>query len=97
MQSGQAPPLVMQRFPRLHPKEVGKPGLESGDHAIAHVRVEEGGVLGGDDDVGLTEHVERAAAGHAVDGGDDGLPEVVLLRVDEHTRIVEHEGRRHAT
>ena len=52
--------------------------LEAGDHAVGDVGVEERGVLRREDDVGLTEEVERAAAGHAVDGGDDRLPEVVL-------------------
>ena len=51
--------------------------LEAGDHAVGDVRVEEGGVVGGDDDVGLAEQVERTAAGHAVDRRDDRLPEVV--------------------
>jgi hypothetical protein len=59
------------------------------------VGVEERGVLGGDDDVGLAEHVERPTARHAVDRGDDRLPEVVGLGVDVVAGVVVHERRRH--
>ena len=51
-------------------------------HAVGDVRVEEGRVLGRDDELDLAEHVERAAAGHAVDRRDHRLPEVARLRAD---------------
>jgi len=67
--------------------------LEARHHAVGDVGVEEGGVLRRDDDVGLPEHVEGAAAGHAVDRSHHRLPHVVLLRVDEDAGVVVHEGR----
>ena len=67
--------------------------LERGGHAVGDVRVEERRVLGRDDELGLAEHVERAAAGHAVDGRDDRLPEVARLRAEVVARVVEHERR----
>ena len=42
-------------------------GLEHRRHAVGDVGVEEGGVVGGHEDVGLAEQVEGAPAGHAVD------------------------------
>ena len=51
--------------------------LEHGRHPVGDVRVEERGVLGGDDDVDLAEQVEGAAAGHAVHGGHHRLPALV--------------------
>ena len=57
------------------------------------MRVEERGLLGGDDEVDLPQQVEGAAACHAVDGTDDRLPQVARLRAEVFTRIVEHEGR----
>ena len=67
--------------------------LEGGRHAVGDVRVEEGGVVGGDDEVHLAEDVEGPAAGHPVDRGDDRLPEVVRLRADALARVVEVPGR----
>ena len=51
--------------------------LEHGRHAVGDVRVEERGVVGGHDDVGLAEQVEGAAAGHAVHRRDHRLPALV--------------------
>ena len=68
-------------------------GSNDGAHAVGDVRVEEGRVLGRDDELGLAEHVERAAAGHAVDRRDHRLPEVARLRADVVARVVEHERR----
>ncbi len=61
--------------------------LEHSRHAVRHVRVEEGGVVGGDEDVRLAEQVEGAPAGHAVDGGDHRLPAVVAARSEPAARI----------
>src|SRR5450631_4496765 len=67
--------------------------LERRGHPVGDVRVEERGVVGGDDELDFTEHVERAAAGHAVDRGNDRLPEVRALRPDVVAGIVEVERR----
>ena len=67
--------------------------LERRGHAVRDVRVEERGVLGGDDELDLAEHVEGAAAGHAVHGRDHRLPEVAALRADVVAGVVEHERR----
>ena len=67
--------------------------LEGGGHVEGEVGVEEGGVLGGDDEVDLAEHVEGAAAGDAVDGRDHRLPQVVALRPEVLAGVVEHERR----
>ena len=56
--------------------------LERGGHAVGDVRIEERRVVGGDDELDLAEHVERAAARHAVHGGDDRLPAVAALGSD---------------
>ena len=56
--------------------------LEHRRHAVGDVRVEERGVLGGDDDVDLAEQVERAAAGHAVHGRHHRLPALVGARAE---------------
>ena len=66
--------------------------LEARRHAVRDVRVEERGRLGGDDELDLAEHVERAAAGHPVDRGDHRLPQVVRSSVRCSRR-----GRRNAT
>ena len=65
-------------------------GLEGGGHAVGDVRVEEGRVVGGDDELDLAEHVERAAARHALHRRDDGLPAVHALRADVTARVVVH-------
>jgi hypothetical protein len=57
------------------------------------VRVEERGVIGGDDEVDLAEQVERAAARHAVDRGDDRLPTAVGAGSEQPAGIVVGEGR----
>ena len=57
------------------------------------MRVEERGVLGGNDELDLAEHVESAAAGDAVHGRDHRLPEIGALRADVVAGVVEHEGR----
>ena len=67
--------------------------LERRGHAVGDVRVEERRVLGGDDELDLAEHVERAAARHAVDRRDHRLPEVARLRADVVAGVVEHERR----
>ncbi len=77
---------------RHDPRHVDR--LERGRHAVGDVRVEERGVLGGDDELDLAEHVERAAAGHAVHRRDHRLPEVAALRADVVAGVVEHERRR---
>ena len=64
-------------------------GLECRRHAVGDVRVEEGGMFGGDDEVHLAEDVERPPTGHAVDGGDDRLPQVVGLGADALAGIIE--------
>ena len=64
--------------------------LETVDHAVRHVRIEEGRVLRRDDDVDLAEHVQGAATRHAVDRRDHRLPEIVLFGVDALARVVEH-------
>src|SRR5205807_7606926 len=46
-------------------------------------------VLSGDENVALTEDVERAACRHAVDGRDDGLPTVLALGSQPVARVVE--------
>jgi hypothetical protein len=61
--------------------------FEGGRHPVGDVRVEEGGVLLGDDEVHLAEDVEGSTTGDAVDGGDDRLPEVVRLGADTLARI----------
>ena len=76
---------------RHDPRHVDR--LERRGHPVGDVRVEERRVLGRDDELGLAEHVERAAARHAVDRGDDRLPEVARLRADVVARVVEHERR----
>src|SRR5262249_29358508 len=68
-------------------------GLERRRHPVRHVWVEEGGVLGGDDELDLAQHVEGAAARDAVDGRDHGLPQVGALGTDVVAGIVEHERR----
>src|SRR5439155_13345538 len=52
--------------------------LDRGDLAGVDVGVEEGRVLGTDDDVRVGDEVEAAAGADAVDGGDDGLPDLGL-------------------
>jgi len=52
------------------------------------VGVEEGGVLGGEDHVGLAQEVERPSAGHAVDGGDHRLPEALALGAEQLARVL---------
>ena len=92
-------PLVVaeQREPhdlgeRHDPRHVDR--LVRRGHPVGDVRVEERRVLRRDDELDLAEHVERAAARHAVDRRDDRLPEVVRLRPDVVARVVEHERRR---
>jgi hypothetical protein len=46
------------------------------------VRVEEGGVGGRDDDVGVGHEVETPAGADAVDGGDHRLPDPVVPRAE---------------
>ena len=41
-----------------------------------------------DDDVRLAQQVEGATAGHAVDRGDDRLPQLLAARSDELARVV---------
>ena len=41
-----------------------------------------------DDHVGLVDPVERAAGAHAVDGSDQRLPDPILLRAEEESRVV---------
>ena len=65
-------------------------------HAVGDMRIEEGGVIGSDDDVALGEHVERSAARHAVDRTDHRFPEVARFRPEIVTRIVVHEVVRRA-
>ena len=59
-------------------------------HAVGHMRVEEGGVLGRYQDVAFAEQIESPAAGHAVHSGYHRLPEVALLRAEVVARVVEH-------
>ena len=56
------------------------------------MRVEEGRVVGCDDELDLTEDVKRASAGHAVHGCDYGLPAVARLRSYIPAGIVVHPG-----
>jgi 2-(1,2-epoxy-1,2-dihydrophenyl)acetyl-CoA isomerase len=69
-------------------------GLEHRGKAVGRVRVEEGGVLGRDDELNLTEQVEGATAGHPVDRGDHRLPQLARgLRRQQVDRIVRvHRG-----
>jgi hypothetical protein len=58
------------------------------------VRIDEGGVLGRDDELHLAEQVECAAAGYPVDRGDHRLPQVSGgLRADPVPRVVEVQRR----
>ena len=66
--------------------------FEGGRHAVGDVRIEERGVLGGDDELDLAEHVEGTAARHALHGGDHWLPAVARLRSDVAARVVVHPG-----
>ena len=50
-----------------------------GDHADAGLRQEELDALGGDEQVASQRHLEAAADGKAVDGGDDGLLQIEKL------------------
>ena len=52
------------------------------------MRIKERGVLCRDDDVALAEEVEPSATGHAVDCGNDGLPQPLTLRADLLAGIV---------
>ena len=47
-------------------------GLDAAHLTDAHVRVDEPGVLVGDDDVGVGHEVQAASGAHAVHGRDDG-------------------------
>ena len=50
--------------------------------------IEERGVVGGDDDVGLVQEVLRAAGGHSVYGGDHRFPTaMVRLRREREARV----------
>jgi hypothetical protein len=53
--------------------------LERGGEPVADVRVEERGVVGAEDDVGLVEPIERAAGRHAVHRAHQGFPHLVEL------------------
>jgi serine/threonine protein kinase len=67
-------------------------GLETRSHAIGGVRIEERGVLSGDDELRLAKRVERTSAGHAVDRSNDRLPEISLLGAELEHGVVHHEG-----
>jgi hypothetical protein len=58
------------------------------------VRIEERGVVAGDDELHLAQHVEGTAARDAVHRGDDRLPEVTRLRPEVAPRVVVHPRRR---
>ncbi len=62
--------------------------LERGDDAAVRVRVEERRVARAEDDVGLVDEVLAAAGAHAVHGGDDGLPALVMLRAEARAGIL---------
>ena len=64
--------------------------LEGGRHPVGDVRVEEDGVVAGDDELDLAEHVEGAAARHPLHGRDHRLPEVAALRADVAPWVVVH-------
>ena len=67
--------------------------FETRGHAVGGVRVKERCMFGSDDEFAFAERVERAATTHAVDGSDDGLPQVGLLRAELEHRVVHHERR----
>jgi hypothetical protein len=82
-----------EHFAQRHaPQEMQR--LVHGGHAEGDVRIEEGGVVGGDDDVGFTEQVGRSPAGDPVDGSDDRLPEAGRLRSEEFPDILTDVGAR---
>src|SRR5258705_524409 len=71
----------------------GWDGLEGRGHSVLDVGVEERGVVGGNDELDFAEHVERAAARHAVHRRDHRLPQVATLGSDVGSGVVEHERR----
>ena len=76
---------------RHDPRHVDR--LERGRHAVRDVRVEERRVLGGDDELDLAEHVERAAAGMPFTAAITGFQRSHALRAEVVARVVEHERR----
>ena len=64
-------------------------GLERHDLPDRDVRVEELGVRGGDDDVGVGDPVEPAAGAQAVDGRDDRLPDLLVPRREVEVELLD--------
>ena len=62
--------------------------LERGHQPVGDVRVEEGGVLRADDDVGLVEEVEGAGGADAVHRAHDRLPHLLPLRAEQLARVL---------
>ena len=95
MRAARRQPLVVAEQCEAHDLAERHPGphehgLERGRHPVAHVRIEERRVIGGDDRLDLTQQVEGAATGHPVHGGHDGLPAVRGLRADRQAGVVHH-------
>ncbi len=84
-------------LPERHPlRHVDR--LVRADHAVRRMRVEEGRLLGRDDELRLAQQIERPTARHPLHGGDHRLPQVVRLRPDRDQRIVDRvrgRGLRH--
>lgn len=75
-------------LPERHPlRHVDR--LVRADHAVRRMGVEEGRLLGCDDELRLAQQIERPAARHPLHGGDHRLPQVVRLRPDRDQRIVD--------
>jgi len=62
------------------------------------VRVEEGGISGADHYIAFVDEVEGASCGHAMHGGDHGLPALIELWADivAGVMFVPYAGRRGA-
>jgi hypothetical protein len=62
-------------------------GLESADEPSADVRVEEGCLVGTDDDIRLVEKVKGTSGTNSLNGADHRLPHLLPFRAQELARI----------